>query len=77
MLRAYKRNLDGAREDFDRARPLQLEAYIQNLMSRDVRLVAADNYRLISDVLARRDAANAPVASRTAEIEDPSQQFRH
>lgn len=77
VLRAYKRNLDGAREDFDRARPLQLEAYMQNLLLRDVRLVAADNYRLISDVLARRDAASAPVASRTAEIEDPSQQFRH
>ena len=76
VLRAYKRNLDGAREDFDRARPLQVEAYIQNLMLRDVRLVAADNYRLISDVLARRDAASAPIA-RTAEIEDPSQQLRH
>ena len=77
VLRAYRRNLDGAREDFDRARPLQLEAYIQDLMSRDVRLVAADNYRLISEVLARRDAGSAPVASRTAEIEDPSQKLRH
>lgn len=77
VLRAYRRNLNGAREDFDRARPLQQEAYIQELMSRDVRLVAADNYRLISEVLARRDAGSSTVANRTAEIEDPSQKFRH
>ena len=54
VLRAYRRDFVGAREDFDRARPLQLEAYLQELMARDVRLVAADNYRLISKVLTGR-----------------------
>lgn len=77
VLRAYRRDFVGAREDFDRARPLQLEAYVQELMARDVRLVAADNYRLISKVLSKRGAQGTEVASRTAEIEDPVGKFRH
>jgi hypothetical protein len=79
VLRAYRRDFDGAREDFDRARPLQLEAYLKELMAKDVRLVAADNYRLISKVLARRSEetgrSTAPI--RTAEIEEPVQKLRH
>lgn len=79
VLRAYRRDFVGAREDFDRARPLQLEAYLQELMARDVRLVAADNYRLIGKVLARRSEetgrSTAPI--RTADIEEPVQKLRH
>ena len=79
VLRAYRRDFDGAREDFDRARPLQLEAYLKELMARDVRLVAADNYRLISKVLARRgeQTGRSTAAVRTADIEEPGQKLRH
>ena len=77
VLRAYRGDFDGARDDFDRARPLQLEAYLQELMSKDVRVVAADNYRLINIVLAKRapTGGDTAVANSTAEIEDPSQEF--
>lgn len=79
VLRAYRGDFDGARDDFDRARPLQLEAYLQELMSRDVRVVAADNYRLINIVLTRRnsESSGTAVARSSAEIEDPSQKLRH
>jgi len=79
VLRAYRGDYSGAHDDFDRARPLQLEAYLAELMSKDVRVVAADNYRLINIVLARTGAGenSAAVAKSTAEIEDPSHQFSH
>ena len=79
VLRAYRGDYSGAQEDFDGARPLQLEAYLAELMSKDVRIVAADNYRLINIVLARTGAGenDAAVARTTAEIEDPSHQFNH
>jgi tetratricopeptide (TPR) repeat protein len=74
VLRAYLGDYSGAHDDFDLARPLQLEAYLAELMSKDVRVVAADNYRLINIVLARTGAGenDAAVARRTAEIEDPN-----
>jgi len=74
VIRAYRGDFEGAREDFDRARPLRLEAYMKELVSNDVRVVAADNYRLINIVLARSGAggSSAAVARSTAEIEDPS-----
>ena len=74
VLRAYLGDYSGAHDDFDRARPLQLEAYLAELMSKDVRVVAADNYRLINIVLARTGGGgnDAAVARRTAEIEDPN-----
>jgi tetratricopeptide (TPR) repeat protein len=75
VFRAYRGDYSGAHDDFDRARPLQLDAYLAELMSKDVRVVAADNYRLINIVLARRNSGQTSpaVASTTAEIEDPSQ----
>lgn len=78
VLRAYRGDFDGARDDFDRARPLQLEAYLQELMSKDVRVVAADNYRLINIVLTRRNSGSngTSVARSSAEIEDPSHKYR-
>jgi tetratricopeptide (TPR) repeat protein len=74
VLRAYQGDYSGAHDDFDRARPLQLEAYLAELMSKDVRVVAADNYRLINIVLARSGAGenDAALARSTAEIEDPN-----
>ena len=75
VLRAYNGDFSGAHDDFDRARPLQLEAYLAEMMANDVRVVAADNFRLINIVLARQNSAqgNRTVARTSAEIEDPSQ----
>jgi hypothetical protein len=71
VFRAYRGDFPGAREDFDRARPLQLEAYLEELTTRDVRVVADNNFHLINRVLARRGQASAAIAKSTAEIEDP------
>ncbi|MCK5326737.1 MAG: hypothetical protein KAJ57_12035 [Woeseiaceae bacterium] len=74
VFRAFKGDLSGAREDFDRARPLQLEAYLKQLTRKDVRVVAANNFRLVDEELARRSLENtdATIARSGAEIEDPS-----
>jgi len=74
VFRAYRGDFPGAREDFDRARPLQLEAYLEEMASKDVRVVADNNFHLISRVLARTDpgATGTSIARSTAEIEDPS-----
>ena len=74
VFRAFKGDLSGAHEDFDRARPRQLEAYLKQLTTKDVRVVAANNFRLVDEELARRILENtdATVARSGAEIEDPS-----
>lgn len=72
VFRAYRGDFPGAREDFDRARPLQLEAYLEELTTKDVRVVADNNFHLINRVLARRGQASAAIAKSTAEIEDPN-----
>lgn len=74
VFRAYRGDFPGAREDFDRARPLELEAYLVELTTKDVRVVADNNFRLISQVLARSDPGETgtAIARSTAEIEDPN-----
>ena len=74
VFRAYRGDFPGAREDFDRARPLQLEAYLEELATKDVRVVANNNFHLISRVLARSDPGetDTAIARSTAEIEDPN-----
>ena len=74
VFRAFTGDLSGAREDFERARPPQLEAYLKELTTKDVRVIAADNFRLINELSAERQAAkiDASVAVNTAEIEDPN-----
>lgn len=71
VYRAYRGDFPGARDDFDRARPLQLEAYLEELTTKDVRVVADNNFHLINRVLARRGDASTAIAKSTAEIEDP------
>jgi len=73
VFRAYRGDFPGAREDFDRARPLELEAYLEELTTKDVRVVADNNFHLISRVLARSDPGETgtAIARSTAEIEEP------
>lgn len=74
VFRAYRGDFPGVREDFDRARPLQLEAYLEEMATKDVRVVADNNFHLISRVLARSDPGEAgtAIARSPAEIEDPN-----
>ena len=48
VYRVFTGDWIGAREDFDRARPQQLEAYLEELKTMDVRLMAIDNYERIN-----------------------------
>ncbi len=72
VYRAFTGDLSGAREDFERARPPQLDAYLEELKTKDVGLMAVDNFYLIEELSAKHTAAeiNASVAMRTAAIED-------
>ncbi len=72
VFRALTGNLSGAREDFERVRPPQLEAYLDELRTTDVPLVADDNFYLVDKLLSQRTSSEikASVALRTAAIED-------
>ena len=74
VIRAFNGDFSGAREDFDLARPRQLEAYLEELRTKDVRLMAHENYHLIDELLAKRTSAEdiASFALSTAAIEDLS-----
>ena len=50
VYRAFTGDLSGAREDFQRARPQQLEAYLEQLRARDVGLMAVDNFDLLNEL---------------------------
>jgi len=72
VFRVYDGNLIGARGDFERVRPLNVEAYPDKLKTTNVRLVAAGNFDLVSQLLARRtrqQGKSSGVVS-TAAIED-------
>jgi tetratricopeptide (TPR) repeat protein len=72
VYRAFTGNLSGAREDFQRARPHQLESYLEELRAKDVGLMATDNFDLINEL----SAEYAPLeithstAIRTAKVEN-------
>ena len=72
VLRAHKGDFVGAREDFDRIRPHQLEAYLDELKTKDVGLIAIGNFRLTDELLAKYslEEIQASLAVRTAKIED-------
>ncbi len=64
----------GAREDFDRARPEHLDAYLEELKTTDVRLMAIDNFEritLLSDKFTPADVVDSVVIT-TAAIEELS-----
>ncbi len=72
VIRAFNGDFSGASEDFERAGPRQLEEYLNELRTTDVRLIAVDNLRLISEMSAKHTPAevNTSVAWSTAAIED-------
>lgn len=73
VCRALSGNLAGAREDFERIRPVHLEAYMEELKTRDVPLIAIDNARLIERISAQHSTAeiDASVAMRASLIQNP------
>ena len=72
VFRLYKGELSGARNDFKRARTPDVEAYLEELKTTDVRLVAASNFDLVSQLLAKFTAAEVKTSNEksTAEVED-------
>ena len=72
VIRAFNGDFSGASEDFKRAGPRQLEEYLNELRTTDVRLIAVDNLQLISEMSAKHTPAevNTSVAWSTAAIED-------
>ncbi len=63
VLRVYKGDLVGAREDFELVRPLDVEAYLNKTKTTNdrliagIRLIAANNFVLVNQLLAKRTAA--------------------
>jgi len=74
VYRAFTGDITGAREDFERVRPRQLDAYMEELKTKDVGLMAIDNFYLIEELSAKHTPAeiSASVAMTTAAIEDLS-----
>ncbi len=72
VLLVYKGDLIRAREDFERVRPLHLEAYLNKIITTNVRLVAANNFDLVNQLLAKRTPAGVKISDvvSTAAIED-------
>ncbi len=71
VFRLFKLDLSGAREDFERARTPDVEAYLEKLKTTDVQLVAASNFDLLNQLLAAPTAAEVEKSNeiRTAEVE--------
>lgn len=71
VFRAFTGDLSGARRDFERARPHQFAAYLEELKTKDVGLMALDNFQLVSELSAKHTPAeiNSSVAIGTARIE--------
>jgi hypothetical protein len=73
VYRAHTGNLRGARQDFERARPDNLAAYMDRLHNTDVRLMADANYALANELAAmytERDVRRTRSLSH-ADVEDP------
>ncbi len=72
VFRAFTGDFLGAREDFDRVRPRQLEAYMEEQRKKDVPLMAIDNFHLTDELLAKgaSSGSKSSFAISTAEIEN-------
>ncbi len=73
VYRAFTGDISGAREDFERARPQHMEVYLEELRTKDARLVAADNFHLVDKLSARYTSAdiNPSFSVSTAAVENP------
>ena len=54
VLRALTADMSGARDDFNRVRPPQLDVYLDELRTTDVPLVAEDNFYVADKLLSKR-----------------------
>ena len=72
VYRAFKGDLTGAREDFERVRPRDIEAYLDELKTKDIGLMSIDNFYLLEELSAKHTPAeiNASLAMATASVED-------
>ena len=72
VYRAFTGDLIGAREDFERVRPRDVEAYLDELKTKDVGLMSIDNFYLLEELSAKHTPAeiNASLAMATATVED-------
>ena len=73
VLRAFSGDFDGARRDFDRARPVQMEEYLEYLKTKDVGLIADGNHELLQHLASSYSPADVTMsvaANRGAEIEN-------
>lgn len=72
VFRAHTGDLSGARKDFERIRPHQVEVYLEELWVKDVPLIASSNYDLVDKLLSKRASAEVDrtVASSAARIEN-------
>ena len=72
VYRAFTGDLVGAREDFERVRPRDIEAYLDELKTKDVGLMSIDNFYLLEELSAKHSPAeiNASLAMSTATVED-------
>jgi hypothetical protein len=66
VLRAFTGDYAGAKEDFERARPKQLDEYMVYLKTRDVGLIADDNFGLLDKLVAKHSekSENTSVAMK-------------
>ena len=62
VLRALLGDFEGAREDFEKARPAELSAYLEDLRRRDVGLVANDNFRKFENLTAGRESGDKGIS---------------
>lgn len=71
VYRIHSGDYLGAREDFARVRPVDMESYLDKLRTTDVPLVAEDNFNLVEQMLSGRLQAEGSeqAASRGARIE--------
>ena len=58
VLRAFSGDFEGAKEDFDRARPRHMAEYIEYLKTKDVGLIADGNHDLLEDLAARHSSVD-------------------
>ena len=73
VLRAFTGDFEGAREDFDRARPVQMSDYLDYLKTKDVGLIADGNHELLQNLAAQHsstDVASSVAANNGAKVQN-------
>jgi len=66
VLRAFTGDFEGAKQDFDRARPERLDEYLDYLRTKDVGLIAHGNHALLEDLAAKHSPVDVRSSVRMA-----------